>query len=278
MGVIKSPNLFALSLFIFSLTWSFFFSPLHASAEKLLFDVSWSGMKVGEASLNIDESVNEVRLTGRGETAGWVSIFYKISDTLVSRLNKADFESAKDGLLYSFNYRKTLREGKLKLDEELTIDKSEPEALLVDHLKNTSVRIPLQGGVQGWVRKEPVYDPLSLLIHIRRLPLTVGSSTPFKFADRSDTYEVQVRVLRKETVTTPLGTFNTLVLNPLFGYIPGDRGLMYIKGDAYIWVTDDEKRLPVQILKNADVPVPGIIPKFMREGMKRAKMTLRKVE
>lgn len=256
--------IFALiALFIPFEAWGF------AVPEKLIFDVTWSGLKVGEVSAEISEDGRDMKMLGRGQTSGWVSVFYKISDTLVSRVDKESFKDAQQGLPYSFDYRKTFHEGKLRLDEEIALEAGDGESRYLDHLKKHEAKKK---------REETVYDPLSLFYYIRRLPLTVGSSVRFKIVDREDVYDVQVRVLKKETVKTSLGTFDTILLKPVFGYIPGDRGLMYIKGDTYIWLTDDEKRLPVLVQKTADVPLPGVIPKSLREGMKKARMTLKKAE
>jgi len=242
---------------------------LALAPEKLTFEVTWSGLGVGEVSVELSGDGPNMKILGEGRSAAWVSIFYKISDTLATHLEREEFESALAGHPYSFNYRKMLHEDKLRLHEEITMSKKTAEARYLDHLKKHESRKTREG---------TAYDPLTLFYYIRRLPLSVGNTSRFQLLDRDGLYEVEVQVIRKEKIKTALGAFDAILLKPVVKDIPGDRGLMYIKGDLYIWLTDDEKRLPVLVQKTADVPLPRVIPKSLREGMKKAKMTLKKIE
>jgi len=54
---------------------------------------------------------------------------------------------------------------------------------------------------------------------------------------------VEVQVLRREKVKTKLGEFDTVVIKPLMK----SEGIFNRKGDVYIWLTDDKKRIPVKL-------------------------------
>jgi hypothetical protein len=55
-------------------------------------------------------------------------------------------------------------------------------------------------------------------------------------------YTVHARVLRRENVTTPAGTFNTLLVEPEMVSAGVQR-----EERLFIWYSDDERHLPVRI-------------------------------
>lgn len=102
-----------------------------------------------------------------------------------------------------------------------------------------------QKGVEG--TKETVDDPLddaSFLYFIRTTELVVGKTYTFNRYFRPDKGPITVRVLKREAMELPDGTKPLcLVINP----VVGDRGTFAKKSDARIWITDDARRIPVQI-------------------------------
>jgi hypothetical protein len=52
-----------------------------------------------------------------------------------------------------------------------------------------------------------------------------------------------VRVLRKEEVKVPAGKFNAVVIQPIIK----SRGIFSEDGRAEIWLTDDDRRMMVQM-------------------------------
>jgi hypothetical protein len=50
-------------------------------------------------------------------------------------------------------------------------------------------------------------------------------------------------VLRREELVTPLGRFKTIVIQPLLK----SEGIFARTGDMFIWLTDDDRRIPVQM-------------------------------
>jgi hypothetical protein len=56
-------------------------------------------------------------------------------------------------------------------------------------------------------------------------------------------WNLEVQILRKEKIKTKLGVFDTIVIKPLMK----SEGTFNRKGDMYIWLTDDEKRIPVKL-------------------------------
>jgi hypothetical protein len=76
--------------------------------------------------------------------------------------------------------------------------------------------------------------------------------------DSKRLWNVEVQVLRKEKIRTELGEFNTVVIKPLMK----SEGIFNKKGDMYIWLTDDQKRIPVKM--QTKVAVGSVIATLVR--------------
>jgi hypothetical protein len=62
------------------------------------------------------------------------------------------------------------------------------------------------------------------------------------FVDDS-TYQLGVKIHRRETIEVEAGKFKTIVIEPLV--VEG--GLFQSEGSIFIWVTDDERKVPVKV-------------------------------
>jgi hypothetical protein len=92
-------------------------------------------------------------------------------------------------------------------------------------------------------------DDVSFLYFARTLPLEVGETYTFPRYFREDGNPVILKVLRKETVTVPVGTFETIVVQPIIQ----TSGLFGDGGRAEVYFTDDDQRILVQM--KSRVPV-----------------------
>jgi uncharacterized protein DUF3108 len=93
---------------------------------------------------------------------------------------------------------------------------------------------------------EPL-DDASFLFFIRSTPLELGQTYRFNRYFRADRNPIVIKVLKRERMELPDGTkVDCLVLNP----VVGERGLFAKRNDARLWLTDDVRRIPVQIRSN----------------------------
>ncbi len=104
---------------------------------------------------------------------------------------------------------------------------------------------------EGELPTDMPLDDVSFLYFVRTLPLEVGETYTFDRYFKEDGNPVMIKVLRKETVNVPAGTFETIVVQPI---IRTD-GLFGEGGEAEVYFTDDEQRLLVQM--KSKVPVIG---------------------
>src|SRR5688572_365184 len=86
-------------------------------------------------------------------------------------------------------------------------------------------------------------DVLSAIYFIRTLPLEVGKTFEVFIGDGGRVYKIPVKVVEKKRMKTVLGRVNVLRVNPeLFG---PERLIDEEKGEFSIWITDDERHIPV---------------------------------
>ena len=109
----------------------------------------------------------------------------------------------------------------------------------------------VDNGEQGVLSTDEPLDDVSFLFYARTLPLRVGDvdTIPRYFKQGRD---VILRVLRKERVTVPAGTFETIVVQPT---ITNAGGLFGQGGQAEVYFSDDATRTLVML--KSRVPVVG---------------------
>jgi hypothetical protein len=88
----------------------------------------------------------------------------------------------------------------------------------------------------------PVQDVLSGIYYVRTQQLEVGKSFEVPISDSGRIYHVPVRVVEKKRMKTVLGRVSVLLVDvQLFG----ERGMLNTKGQFSIWLTDDQRHIPV---------------------------------
>jgi hypothetical protein len=191
------------------------------SGETLDYDLKWLRITGGSARMTIaplDE--NRIRITSVGKSSPGFSRIFKVRDEIETIVARNDFSTLR--------YTKSLDEEGEKKVEVTTV---EDGVATRRRKKVKSVRVP-----------RPVFDPISLIYHLRTLDLTVGRTHQFSVVADAKVHTVHAVVVRKETLTTPAGRFNCLVVEPRMESGGVDR-----EERMWIWYSDDERRLPVRI-------------------------------
>jgi hypothetical protein len=110
----------------------------------------------------------------------------------------------------------------------------------------------MSGEVGSLPTNQPL-DDISFIYYARTLPLRIGDSYTVNRYFKEDGNPVVINVLRRETITVPAGTFDTVVLQPI---IKTD-GLFGQGGRAEVYLTDDDRRIMVQL--RSRIPLVGFI-------------------
>jgi hypothetical protein len=218
--------IFLILIFPFSGTAAGFKMP-----EKLIFDLTWTGIKAGTATMEILDDVDSARIISTARSADWVSAFYTVDDRVESLL-AIPGSSSTIGLPQRYTVK--LREGTHRRDKEVRFDHAAHRAVYMDHLKKKKQVFGIEGDV---------FDPLSSFYLVRKARLEVGNSLFVDIFDSKKVWNVEIQVLRKEKIKTCLGSFDTVVIKPLMK----SEGIFNRKGDMTIWLTDDDKRIPVMM-------------------------------
>ena len=235
------------------LTFTLIAIPSHSASfdipEKFVYDLTWTGIKAGTASLEITNDGGKVKIISTARSAKWVSFFYTVDDRIESTLVKNEKNppsppiskggkggSSGESLFIGkpLNYRLRVREGRHKRDKEVFFDLNNGKATYIDYLGNEKKEFDVPPSV---------LDPVSSLYYVRTLNLVVGEPAFVTIFDSKRVWNIEVQVLRKERVDLPIGTFDAIVIKPLMK----SEGIFYRKGDIFIWLTDDIKRIPIKL-------------------------------
>lgn len=205
-----------------------------APKERLTYSIEWRLIHAGQAVLEYGPSSASVKL----ESVGLVSTLYKVQDAY-----RVEFDApfcATSSVMNSM-------EGFRRRETMVTFDRSRNRASLTekDLIKNsvvskTEVQIP-----------NCVQEVAAALLRLRRTKVDVGQSVQIPMSDGRKSAPVKVDAQERERIKTPSGTFNTVryEANLLNGVIYSR------KGRAFLWLTDDDRRLPVRILLRMNFPL-----------------------
>ena len=219
-----------LTVNLFLLTWVVSAASFQIP-EKFVYDLTWTGIKAGTASLEITDSYDKVKIATTARSASWISVFYTVDDRIESTLLK---NSSYSVIGQPANYRVKIREGRHRRNKEVVFDHNNKKATYIDYIKNERKDYELPSSA---------FDPISSFYYIRSLRLVVGESVFVTIFDSKKVWDVEVQVLRREKVATPQGTFDTIMVKPILK----SEGIFFGKGDIFIWLTDDVKHIPVKM-------------------------------
>jgi hypothetical protein len=105
---------------------------------------------------------------------------------------------------------------------------------------------------------------------VRTIELEVGETYEWNRYYRFDRNPVILQVLRRERVKVPAGEFETIVVRPIIK----TGGIFAEGGEAEVYITDDERRIPVRL--NSKMRVGSVVLELTeyREGEKLTPETL----
>jgi hypothetical protein len=196
-----------------------------AVGERLEYAAKFGMLRLGDASLHvvgIDTVRGQPTFVFRFRLEGGNFIF-RITNVLESWTSVTDFKSLRFRNDNKENNRVRLREYEIYPDSGFYRQRGE-----VDPRPTPA---------------EPL-DDAAILYYVRSAPLKVGQTHRVDRYFRKEKNPLLIRVQKREKMTLPDGrTVDCLVLNPVID----DRGLFADRAEAQLWVTDDARRIPVQI-------------------------------
>ena len=189
--------------------------------ETLDYNLTWLKITGGTARMTISPSGDaNYLITSVARSSPSFSRFFKVRDVIETTIARNDFSTLR--------YVKRLDEDGDQIEEVTVV---EDGTATRTRKKVKKVRVP-----------RPVFDPISLIYHLRTLDLTSGKAYAFDIIADGKLYSVSARAVRKEKITTPAGTFNCVRVEPRM-----TSGGVEREERLFIWYSDDERKLPVRI-------------------------------
>jgi hypothetical protein len=205
--------------------------PLHPfnPGERLSYKLSWSNiLSAGVAVMEVQRAKTAggddvLRFVSKAHTIGMLDKFYRVNDNVQSLFD------VRTGLPLA--YTMDQQHGKRKRHRELLFDHEQKKVIYRDDGKETTEEIP--GNAQ---------DALSSLYVLRsQRTFTTAKPIVIEVHDSGKNWAVEVLVLGKDRIKVPAGEFNTIKLKTY----PKYEGVFMHKGEIFIWLTDDDRRIPV---------------------------------
>jgi hypothetical protein len=194
-----------------------------APGERLSYDVSFGHLHVGHGTMLLAGPD-----TIRGHTA-WRATFTIAGGTFLFRVRDSTVSWFDTATLSSLRFVQHISEGRYHADRDYTIYPERAAYARLGKPEVPSVHEPL--------------DDASFLYFLRSVPLEVGRTYTFNRYFQPEGNPIIIRVLRREKVTVPAGTFNAIVVQPQIT----TPGVFSQKGHAEVWLADDSTHMMLQL-------------------------------
>jgi hypothetical protein len=206
--------------------------------ERLTYEISWSnivaaGTVVMEVkSEMLPEGRNVLRFMVTTRSSGAIEKFYPVNDAIQSIFDPQIMQSLSYSLKESHGKRKKHRD------------------LAFDHVRKTVVNKQDDDPPETLTVPDPVQDALSMIYYLRTLAdFSIGKVITVNVFDSGKNWSDEITVLGKETIKTPAGEFSTIKVSSS----PKYEGNFLNKGEVFIWLTDDSRKVPVVMKSTTSV-------------------------
>ncbi len=197
--------------------------------QTLTYSVDWRVFPAGTAVVHLEQIGDRERITATAETTGAINLLFHVSDRFQSTIDRTK------GCTYEFD--KQTVEGRRQINSTLRIDYAGSKSILDEKnvVKNQSKHV--ESAIPGCMT-----DLLTGMFYTATQLLEVGHSFVIPLVDAMHNVPVTIKVEGREEIKTPLGTFKTIRVQPTAA-----AGVVKNRGNIWIWYTDDDRHLPVQM-------------------------------
>ncbi len=206
--------------------------------EKLTFEISYGFVNAGEAVMEIDKNYQTINgrkcydirfYVNSSSSFEWV---YKVRDFYRTYV---DAEG-----LFPWRFEQHIKEGNYQRDFEAIFDQQNLKAKTYTGDKDPK---KFEGEFDI---PEYTQDAMSAFYYARTFDyskMKEGDKISLQNFYKDKTYPLDVRYLGKETIEVPAGEFRCIKVEPLVQ----EGGLFKSEGSIVVWMTDDERRMPVKV-------------------------------
>jgi hypothetical protein len=200
--------------------------------EKLHFVLKWAGITAGDAFMNVEESedfdgeiIYKIVSTAKSRSA--IDAIYKVRNRYESHIDP------ENGL--PMKYVMHSREGGRTKDRVILFDQENNVVQKMEKRKDGTI------SSEVFEILDTTYDTISSLYAMRDREVKIGESLPLNVFDNHKNYELVIDILQEEQITVSAGQFNTIKVQPKLK----SEGVFRRKGELFVWVTNDERHIPV---------------------------------
>jgi uncharacterized protein DUF3108 len=197
--------------------------------QTLTYMVDWRVFSAGTAVIHFEAAGDREKLSANADTLGAINLLFHASDQFQSSFDRAK------GCTYEFD--KQTVEGRRKINSTLKLDYAQSKSILDEKNlvtgKAKHVELPVPGCMT---------DLLTGVFYTSSQPLEIGHNVVLPVVDAMHSVPVTMKVEGRELIKTSLGTFKTIRVQPT-----ADAGVVKNRGSIWIWYTDDDRHLPVQM-------------------------------
>jgi hypothetical protein len=197
--------------------------------QTLTYAVDWRVFPAGTAVIHFEATGNQERITANADTISAINLIFHVSDRFQSTFDR------EKGCTYEFD--KQTVEGRRQLNSTLKLDYANSKSILDEKNPLTGKSKHLESSIPGCLT-----DLLTGVFYASSQPMELGKNFVIPVVDAMRNIPVTMKVESREEIKTPLGTFKTLRVQPT-----ADAGVVKNRGNIWIWYTDDERHLPVQM-------------------------------
>ncbi|MGO9339623.1 MAG: DUF3108 domain-containing protein [Terracidiphilus sp.] len=197
--------------------------------QTLIYTVDWRVFPAGTAVLHFEATANSERITANADTVGAINLLFHVADRFQSTFDR------EKGCTYEFD--KQTVEGRRQINSTLKLDYTTGKSILDEKNLATSQTKHVETPIPGCIT-----DLLTGVYYASSQPMEVGKTFVIPVVDALHSVPVTMKVEGREEIKTTLGAFKTLRVQPT-----ADAGVVKNRGNIWIWYTDDERHLPVQM-------------------------------
>jgi hypothetical protein len=199
-----------------------------AAGERLLFDVNFGIITAGYAEMIIPQmdtvmgnSTYKVQFNVRSTPT--FDFFFEVRDQYETYLDSAG--------IFPWRFEQHIKEGKYKRDYTAMFDQK-------NHIARTD---------EGeFTIPEYVHDIMSAFYYARTIDYSkfrIGQKVRLFNFFKGKTNPLDIKYLGKQKINVAAGTFNCIIVEPMVK----EGGLFKSEGRILIWMTDDERKIPVKV-------------------------------
>ncbi len=196
--------------------------------EKLLFNVNFGIITAGYAEMSIPQfdtvlgnTVYKVQFTVRSTPT--FDFFFEVRDRYETYLDSSG--------IFPWRFEQHIKEGTFKKDYTAVFDQKNHKA----KSDEAEFEIP-----------EYVHDIMSAFYYARTVDYSkfkIGQRVHLQNFFKGKTNSLDIKYLGKQKIDVDAGTFNCIIVEPLVK----EGGLFKSEGRILIWLSDDERKIPVKV-------------------------------